>query len=179
MNSLPVLSNEEISKMCSKMPSFGGCILDKELNSVVLKQGLGDKCWFILYLPLEQEGQVPKETPSVIGHWVLLWSARKRKPVFFDPFGMPPSKNILKLIIRLNHVREFPTEDDCSTQSRQGIRQQFECNQVELQDIEASSCGWWCLAMYSMGRDLSDFTERFTAFAAKGNEELLTKIFSS
>jgi hypothetical protein len=164
--SLPVLSNQQIIEMCSNIPSFEGCPLNKELGQVVLTRDMAkrDLAWIILYLPLEG-------SENTVGHWVLLWSPKRGIPVFFDSFGAPPSKGIMKFLRRLHGLRG----NDKSTS-----KVPFESNNTVLQDIDASSCGYWCMSLLyalSTGSKLSDFVSNFTDDFDE-NEQVLLEIFN-
>jgi triacylglycerol esterase/lipase EstA (alpha/beta hydrolase family) len=163
--SLPVLSNHQIVEMCSIIPSFQGCPLNKELDWIVLKPSFAksDLAWIILYLPLEG----PQNT---VGHWVLLWSPKRGTPVFFDSFGAPPSKAMLKLLKRLHRFARFDWQQS-SLRVEQYCAPRHRCKFV----------GYWCMSMlYSLttGSNLQDFLSNFSD-DFDFNESILHDVFRS
>jgi hypothetical protein len=60
------------------------------------------------------------------GHWVALVIMRNKTAVFFDPFGAPPSKDIIRFM------------------SANGVKQ-YIYNNNDIQSIEDDSCGYFCL----------------------------------
>jgi hypothetical protein len=141
--------------------------LDKnvQLDPIVLKTSFAksDLSWIILYLPLEG----PQNT---VGHWVLLWSPKRGTPVFFDSFGAPPCKAILKLLKHLHRLRGLT-----------GHKVPYESSNTVLQDIDASSCGFWAMSLLyalSTGANLTNFISNFSDEFDQ-NEETLHEVFRS
>ena len=96
-------------------------------------------------------------------HWVAVHSGPKQKhTVYFDPFGMPPDPAVLSWI--KSGESEHPAI---------GIT-------TQLQDINASSCGYWCLYFLSQlkaGVEVEEILAQFSADDQKANEKRLAEIF--
>ena len=94
-------------------------------------------------------------------HWVAVHSGPKQKrTVYFDPFGMPPDPAVLRWI-KTGQSTVIGTT-------------------TQLQDLDASSCGYWCLYFLSQlkaGVEVEEILAQFNADDQKANEKRLAEIF--
>jgi hypothetical protein len=76
-------------------------------------------------------------------HWVLLMVFPNKDTIYFDPFGVPPPENVKSFIKKRIAVSNRP-----------------------IQDINATTCGYWCLACghYMSHQKRKDVYERFDDF---------------
>jgi hypothetical protein len=92
-------------------------------------------------------------------HWVAILMSRTHS-VYFDSFGAPPPQRVLAFM------------------KKRGVKSFYSDRQ--LQDLKASSCGWYCVMMIEQcvlkGKDILDILPRFTFDAAK-NEKILAANF--
>ena len=95
-------------------------------------------------------------------HWISMYSNPKDKYViFFDPVGMAPPPELLRLMKSTNKKVLAST--------------------TQVQDVKADSCGWWniyVLHNLSEGHNLSDILSKLSSNNQKKNEQILQQFFS-
>lgn len=115
--------------------------------------------------------RVPKHINAIINvdraegsgtHWVAVHSGPKQEHViYFDPFGMPPDPAVLSWM------------KGQETRLVIGIT-------TQLQELDASSCGYWCLyflKQLNAGVEVAEFLAQFDAEDQVANEKRLEEIF--
>jgi len=93
-------------------------------------------------------------------HWVLLSNIDPKTVIYFDSFGAPPPENIYKFMKK--------TGKQCLY------------NDMQLQDINSSSCGWFDIYVMQQllkGRPIDDILFDDFTIDPKKNELLLKKYF--
>lgn len=168
---LKALSDKEIKEIVDAETTysryFGGCYTEDELGSIPIShnshQTIG---YFVLYI-----------RPGLSsGHWVLLFMY-KGQPVFFDPFGAPPSEQILAFLRRVKQKR--------------GHLSPVIVSSIDLQALTSAACGYYCLyffihlsqsiVYYHSARESLELIQSEFAKGADSpveNEQLLTQYFS-
>lgn len=95
---MPALSNQEIEEIVDGSfysRYYGGCFTEYELANIRISENSHQSIgFFVLYT-------APGLT---FGHWVLLYFF-KGHAIFADPFGAPPSEQILSFLKRVKEKR--------------------------------------------------------------------------
>lgn len=96
-------------------------------------------------------------------HWVALYNGSNQDHVIYcDPFGMPPDPRVLKYL---------KSNDD---------GEKVLANTTQLQDVNATSCGYWCiyiLIQLNAGISPIEIFSNFDAVNQHKNELFLNKFF--
>ena len=156
---LPPLSGGDIAKRVGHLPTFGGCYLQSQLARVPVPNERATRGLFILLEPKEAG-------PKTVGHWVLLWWQRG-KVEYVDPFGEPPSLEVLAYVKRADRRAESGAAANNLTRSN-----------VDLQSLSSDSCGWWCMYLFlqlSRGQSLQSILSRSSWDNQDENESQLAE----
>ena len=155
--SLPALSGDDIARLVGSLPTFGGTWLASGLDKAPVSERT--RALFVLMEP-------PGAGPQTVGHWVMLW-LQGRRAVYVDPFGMTPPLAVMRFVERC--------------EKRLGERVRLVVSNMELENLQAESCGWWCMmvmAKLSQGQRLDAALSTFGPDTAE-NERLLQSWFAS
>lgn len=125
------LSNFDIDQLLTN-PQTGrqnkrymGCFMSDELPPDGPEQGK----MYVLNLGKSSNPETMNGT-----HWTCVFNGRNNSIIYFDPFGAPPSESILKWLKKT----KVPG---------QSYRKPIVYNTIQLQDIDSSTCGYFCCYM--------------------------------
>lgn len=104
------LTNTQITDMLRGRGIYFNGVFSKDLLPSKLQQG-----WYIINMEDHDKGNGT--------HWVALNYGREFTE-YFDSFGFPPPKEVLRAVGDTNLIR----------------------NRKQIQDFNSSACGWYCIA---------------------------------
>jgi hypothetical protein len=138
---------------------------DADLQRIAKKLGIRNlKIFSIDNLPLKASPGfyiVNADHSSGPGtHWVSAF-IDKTQTVYFDPFGMPPDKRMWAFLRRSGNKPIAVT--------------------TQAQDVDASSCGYWCLFFLNTmrrGGTVGYFLSMLDCCDQEKNEDFLERYFS-
>lgn len=167
-----MLTNSQLSDLSTKMGI--------PLEGIYFKDELPSKLKYNQSYIINLEDSVDKDGNENEGtHWTCMqvnkYPDGKIEPLFFDPYGAPPSENIKKFVLT-NTNKTLPyTERD-------------------IQSLMNNACGWYCLAILhyvnasqyrtnDLYTDVSNFLDLFDDLNVsadwKKNEFILKQFFQS
>lgn len=120
------LTDSQIEDLCKKMDiPLGGIVFKDELHAPLEY----NKGYFVnLEDSHDENGNENDGT-----HWTYLQITKYPNgnidKVFFDPYGAPPSKNIIKVVEQTTKTKGLPH------------------NVRDIQSLMNNACGWFCLAL--------------------------------
>lgn len=121
------LSDAQIIRICSRMPSFIDCVTRDEFETLDLDRNSG-KNFAILNTGSSKEFE---KNPNHIGHWVLVGVNHEEPTVYyFDPLAEEPHPEVAEAIRR--YVAELP------------FKYQFKINRLPSQ-LDSNLCGYHCI----------------------------------
>ena len=119
-----MLTDRQLTELCSKMnvPLETICFKDELPNKIAYNKA------YIINLDnsIDEEGNESEGT-----HWTCLqvnkYPDGRIEPIFFDPYGAPPSENIKKFVM-----------DNCG--------KKLPYTTKDVQSLMNNACGWFCCA---------------------------------
>lgn len=114
-----MLSNFDIKDIVEKMeiPKFKGCFFKDELNNIESNSN------YIINLHSKYDKDGKINTGS---HWVALVTDTNKNSIYFDPYGLPPPKEISRVL------KEFEYKEANTKKN--------------IQSLMSNLCGFFCLA---------------------------------
>lgn len=155
------MSNFDIDKAFTyrgrKNPRYGGTFCKNELLSEVGRPG---KKIYIVNLQ--------DSTAGPGSHWTICDNLNPNYTVYCDSFGVAPPIEVEKFLKM--------------ARNKAGERKKILYNTIEIQDLDSSYCGHFCVFIGKMrlrGYKLSTIIDRFDIFHTKLNDKLVSKIKKS
>lgn len=119
-----MLTDRQLTELCSKM--------NVPLETICFKDELPNKIAYNKSYIINLENSLDEEGNENSGsHWTCLqvnkYPDGRIEPIFFDPYGQPPSENIKKFVL-----------DTCG--------KKLPYNTKDIQSLMNNACGWFCCA---------------------------------
>jgi hypothetical protein len=166
-----MLTDLQIEDLTQKMNiPYGGCHFKDELPHIEANK---------VYIINLQDSEDDDGNQNSGTHWTMLYVRKtpkdKIEPIFFDPYGVPPSEAI-KLAVKKDFNKYLPH------------------TRKDIQSLMNNACGFYCLALAhfvtaykgrtnDLYRDVDEFIDMFddlnTSIDWKKNEYILKMFFQS
>jgi Fe-S-cluster formation regulator IscX/YfhJ len=145
------LSNLDINHYYKRNPYYGGCVSKDQLKVIEPTLRFNDRRFWIVNL---EDSSLPGS------HWQLVCLVNPDHGIFFDSYSTPPPREILEFMKRHRSINYM--------------------NEGEIQSLDSSSCGWFCIYVSDMllkGRPYLDVLDDFHGDDYALNESVLEEYF--